>query len=472
MNSSAAMRNIALPLLVAFAMLYLFGIRSGVATLALSIISVAVLYFALSSMLHGAQDAQSARDASEQSFRHAGHNFRVFADHQGEVWLRASDVKRFVAHDQPDTALAKRYPKRFGQVHPRIDAWYIHHEVLRDLLAPSNQEHVKRFLLWVNRDVLGMYRFEQVMSQDATSTSIPKLPVPQSRNFLVGWLVRHWRGEVGLMATIFGGGLLVGAASFAVQLLKAPVDITLHYRWLALVYVTQLGGVSFGMYWWGRGVLYSTQRWMAAQRSLLVALLASILGFGSVFYGLSAMIDTEKQYFLTDFFTILFDADHKPQLDFDASHNRIMLDGELGFGTTKRLRQLLAEHPQASSIELKSYGGRAAEGFGLMALISKHSLATYARAECMSACVSAYVGGWPRHVASSARFGLHRTGYHWQADNKELNSSDQYFASALRAIGVDESFIARGLKPSIKEIYEPSTDEVLAAGLATSQWNL
>lgn len=75
------------------------------------------------------------------------------------------------------------------------------------------------------------------------------------------------------------------------------MDITLHYRLSALIYVTQLAVVSVGMYWWGRGVLYSTQRKLAADRSLLVALLTSTLGFGSVFYGLSTMVDTENSIF-------------------------------------------------------------------------------------------------------------------------------------------------------------------------------
>ncbi len=66
------------------------------------------------------------------------------------------------------------------------------------------------------------------------------------------------------------------------------------------------------------------------------------------------MLDTEKQYFLTEFFTILLDAGHKPEVRFDANFNRIVLDGALGFGTTNRVRQVLAQYPQARIIELKS----------------------------------------------------------------------------------------------------------------------
>jgi hypothetical protein len=90
----------------------------------------------------------------------------------------------------------------------------------------------------------------------------------------------------------------------------------------------------------------------------------------------------------------------------------------------------------------------------------------------VSACVYAYLGGWQRHVAGSARFGLHRSGYSWQAAEKGLNSTDEVFASLMRQLGVDEAFITRGLMPSIHEIYTLSPDELLAARLATAKWIL
>lgn len=468
MSASAALRKIALPLLVAFGVLYLFGMRSAVTTLALLIISLAVLYFAMSSMLGGARVTQEALDACEQTYDHAGWDFRVFVDEQNEIWLRAGDLKRYLAYDQSDAWLARRYPSRYDKVHPQIDAWYMHPDALRDFIGKSGKESTQRFDSWGNREVIGMHRFERAMATPKASKR--QSPPATQRNFLPAWFIRHWRGEAGLLMAVFGGGAVVACAGLAVHLFKEPVDITLHYRWSTLLYVAQIAVVSGGMYWCGRGVLHSTQRWIAGDRSLLVALLATLLGFGGVLYGLGTIVDTEKQYFLTDFFTIILDADTKPEVRYDASASRIVLDGQLGFGTTNRVRQMLLDHPQARSIELKSYGGRAAEGFGLLVLIVEHKLETYVWAECMSACVYAYVGGWQRHVASSAQFGLHRSGYSWQAGGNKLNGTDQAFADFMRAIGVDEAFISRGLQPSIHGIYAPTPAEVLAAQLATAEW--
>lgn len=471
MNSTDLLRKISLPLLVSGGALYLFGIRSGVASVALLVISATVLYACMSSVLSGARAAQVALDASEQIYRHGGRNFRIFADEQGQVWVRSADVMRCLMHKQADACLARRYPLGYAKVHPQIDAWYMHQAALCNFLTKSGGDRALRLLDWFQFEVMGSHRLQWVIKPVATGAKRRRAPVAARRTSLGSWLKRLWRGEAGLMGAIFGGAIMVAGASLAVRLLQGPADITLHYRWAALVYVTQLLVVSAGMYWWGRGVLHSTQRWITAERSLLVALLASLLGFGAVFYGLSSMVDTEKQYFLTDFFTILFDADRKPEVSYDASTSRIVLDGELGFGSTNRVRQLLLRQPQARGIELKSYGGRAAEGFALMKVIAERQLETYVRAECMSACVYAYIGGWQRYAASSARFGLHRSGYAWQDGGHERNGTDESFAAFMRYLGVDEAFIDRGLKPSIQEIYEPSASEVLAANLATTEWN-
>lgn len=221
MNSSNALRKVALPLLVAFAVLYLFGMRSGFATGALLLISVSVLYFMLSSVLLGARAAQDARDASEKTFRHGGRDFRIFVHEQGEIWLRASDIKRFLAHIQSDAVLARRYPSRVGLAHPQIVANYMHHDAPRDFLGKNGLERVQRFLTWLNRDVRGIYRFERVMTPVTTPRACNLRSSIQPRhNLLLTWFRHHGRGEVGLMFAVFGGAMVVGRASLAVHCSK------------------------------------------------------------------------------------------------------------------------------------------------------------------------------------------------------------------------------------------------------------
>ena len=105
MDESSALRKISLPLLVALGVLYLFGMRSGVTTLALLIISGVVLYLVMSSILSGAGATQSSLDSCEKKHGFAGWNFRVFIDEQGAIWLRATDLKRFLEYNQSNRPL-------------------------------------------------------------------------------------------------------------------------------------------------------------------------------------------------------------------------------------------------------------------------------------------------------------------------------------------------------------------------------
>ena len=37
-------------------------------------------------------------------------------DAQGEIWLRAADIKRFLEHNETNAVLAKRYPTPYWQM--------------------------------------------------------------------------------------------------------------------------------------------------------------------------------------------------------------------------------------------------------------------------------------------------------------------------------------------------------------------
>ena len=156
MNLIERLRPLALPLLVAFAVLYLFGMRSIFTTAALLTIAAVVLYLGMTSTLQG---LHKAGDGGERCCRHGGLDFRVYVDGAGAMWLRAADVGRLVEQSLSSAVFTKRYPSGFGRVNADIDAWYIRHDALQDFLAKSNQEHVQRFLAWFQTDLLGMCRF-------------------------------------------------------------------------------------------------------------------------------------------------------------------------------------------------------------------------------------------------------------------------------------------------------------------------
>lgn len=462
--TSAALKYGIVPLLVGGAILHVYGARSGWESFAFILIAVSLVYWVMASLKRGTSAVHDAVEATEAVHHFSSHAFRVFVDEKDAIWIRAADVKRYLQHEHSHSSLCRRFPMRYRRINRALDAWYVHSGIVKDLVGRSHNEADYRFLNWVTQVLPGQRKFDRSMGSGVRRNA----PAEKSGN----WLVRHWRGEVGLFSAIFFGGLLVGGALWGSMALEPKGDITIHYREAAKFALLQLVLLAGGLYWWGRGVMMAAQRWIASDRSVLVALIALGIGFAGVEFGLSQVVDMERQYLITEWYPIVTDRDPKADVSFDAKNGRILLTGQLGFGTTNRLRAVLAENPRATGIELYSPGGRVLEGVAARDLVREHGLDTFVRRSCASACVTIYLGGRNRYITASGQMGLHRSGNHWKADDGKVSPSDEAEAQYMRYLGIDEGFIQRSLAPSIHGLYEPTAAEVLAAGLATREWRL
>lgn len=460
----ASLRQIAFFAVAGLALLQVFGIGSGVDRIGLLFISIALLSAVMSSLGRGMQAVDAHLDRSESTHRHGTDDFRVFADASGGLWFRVADLRRIAQLRQTDRQLVRQYPKGFGEVNPHLEALYLHIDALRDLARTSRQTSLVKVSQWADGDLLGMQRFDRRMGRRDEKV-IASVAEPRH------WLSRHWHGQIGLLRSVFVGCLLVATLGYAASLIDGPAEITEHYQLMSALELGRLLLVTGALYLWARGVLYSAMRWVAADRSLWVALFACLIGFFGLSAALSQVMETDRQYLVTEFLTIVTDSDHKPTVRYIAEDRRIEMVGEMGFGTTLRARQTLSAHPEARTLELKSYGGRLAEGVALRNLIARHTLDTFVRHECMSACVAAFMGGERRLIAESAKIGLHRAGFQWQEADSRPSASDLSEADYMRQIGVTDSFIELAQRPSIHGIYEPLPKDVLASGLATAMRN-
>lgn len=442
-------------------MLQIFGVGSGVDRIGLLFISIALLLAVMSSLGRGMQAVDALLDRSETTHRYGVDDFRVFEDDSRGLWLRVADLRRIAQLKLSDRTLFRQYPKGFGEANPLLEARYLHVDALRDLARTSRQISLVNVSQWADGDLLGIQRFDRQMGASKEKSI---LSVAKPRH----WLSRHWHGQLGLLRSVLVGGFLVAALGYAASLIDGPAEITEHYQRGSALELGRLLLVTGTLYVWARGVLYSAVRWVAADRSLWMAVLACLIGFFGLSAALSQVMETERQYLVTEFLTIVTDSDQKPTVRYFAEDQRIQMVGEMGFGTTLRVRQILTMHPEARVLELKSFGGRIAEGIALRTLIVRHRLDTFVRHECMSACVAAFMGGEQRLIAESAKIGLHRAGFHWQEADSGPSLEDLSEADYMRHIGVAEAFIDLAQRPSIHGMFEPVPIDVLASGLATA----
>jgi ATP-dependent protease ClpP protease subunit len=145
----------------------------------------------------------------------------------------------------------------------------------------------------------------------------------------------------------------------------------------------------------------------------------------------------------------------------------ILLKGEIDFGVTKAVSQILSTNPDIDGIILDSSGGIVYEGRGLFMLIKKHGLDTYCFKNCRSACTIAFIGGTKRFLGSNARLGFHQ----YRLDSDKINPVVDIEDEQKKDLGIyksqmiNDTFLNKIFEKSQNEIWFPTHDELLTAGV-------
>jgi hypothetical protein len=287
-------------------------------------------------------------------------------------------------------------------------------------------------------------------------------PPPAPR---IGYLRRHWRGELHLLVALVASGALVWLLVQGVQLAERWLPLTDHpmagsARWLLEVAVLALGAL-----WWGVGVLRSALSHGAAGGSALVSLLAALTGLGA-FVWVGAFWWQSARHVAPDVWATLTGTAPPAAVRVDAASRRVFLEGDLEFGSTRALRAALEANPGVQTVLLESRGGRVAEGLALGKLIAQRNLDTLVRGECSSACVTAFAGGRQRLIGPNARLGLHSAGGPG-SNAASVAAANRDSDAFIAARGADLRVLEKGAAVAHSEIWFPEPMVLLASNLAT-----
>ncbi len=101
---------------------------------------------------------------------------------------------------------------------------------------------------------------------------------------------------------------------------------------------------------------------------------------------------------------------------------RIVVRGEIGFGTFKRLEKALQMQPKLTLVQIESPGGYVVEGMAMAALIEKNGLDTVSLESCASACTLLLAAGQERYLGTGATGGISPFGPLWLCAKHDLES--------------------------------------------------
>jgi hypothetical protein len=287
-----------------------------------------------------------------------------------------------------------------------------------------------------------------------------------------GYLRLHWRGELPLAAAVIVSAALVWAAVQAVEFAARRVPITEYPHAAAALWILEVLLLLPGAVWWGTGVMRSAARHVGRGGSASVALLTGAVGLGAFFWA-AAFWWQSARYVAPDVWAILTGDAPPASVRVEpaaatAGPGRLVVTGDLEFGTTRAVREALDANPAVRTVQLDSRGGRAAEGLALGRLLLARNLDTLVTGECSSACVTAFAGGARRSIGASAKLGLHSVGGRG-VSAANLAAANLRSDTFITNRGVDVKVLEKGAAVAADSIWFPPPDVVLGSGLAT-EW--
>lgn len=148
-----------------------------------------------------------------------------------------------------------------------------------------------------------------------------------------------------------------------------------------------------------------------------------------------------------------------------ANGKEIEVSGGIKFCLSDDLRKILKASRQVKIVHLDSIGGRLGEGAALNSLIKEYGLNTYVSSKCMSACTLAFAGGSQRVLKQGAILGFHRGAF--GGEDQQDDRAGGIERRIFREAGFESSFISRALSTPNKDMWKPSSEVLVSAGVVT-----
>ncbi len=303
---------------------------------------------------------------------------------------------------------------------------------------------------------------EVVDEKPLNNEQAAQIPKRVSQNYFC----KHWRGELSLAISFWVNIFLINIALLFLNYwlaLSSPINhpvisarVTIIIVIIRLlIFAWQIVGL------WRACVRHVATNgrafWARTAQAIVVLGLIAFLGSISAYWG------AYKALYQVGF---QGDATYAYTLTLRNNDSIIHLEGGLKFGASKDVAALLKDHPDAKGIILDCVGGRVFEGRELSKLILVYGLDTYSLKGCNSAGTIAFISGTNRFLGTGATLGFH----HYQADYNlaefiDLNKEQEEDLRIFKRKGIKKEFLEKLYTASSEDLWFPSRDELLSAGV-------
>jgi hypothetical protein len=433
----------------------------------------------------------------------------IHESHRHQVWIASIDVKKVVPSLRSDSELAKVYSTDLRSL-DKSKRLFFNERALKRELQYNRSKDALMFEAWLERtvyypaarkrgDVAAIEPMQEQSSNKAdeqvqeevhipirslpspiktrfAQTNILQVPDKDSfiKRYIGGPFLALWRGEIEMGRTIAFGGLAmlawVAGIEVLIDLVTSPAHYTGSYvwkQWLVLMLILSLGAAAG---WWCVGVMRCAIRRQYEGRSFRASLAGFVFGLTLLLYLVPVPIAAASEWMQGWWGTVQGQL-QAAEVVHDKFLGRIVVRGELGFGSYKRLEAALKQTPTLTLVEVNSPGGYVVEGLAMARLLEKVGADTVSLEECASSCTFLLAAGKERYLGPKSEIGFHRSFSRSIGFGDGWSSWDHKIADYYRSRGADEAFIKRALDTPGYDLWLPSHGHMFAAGYATKRWD-
>lgn len=134
----------------------------------------------------------------------------------------------------------------------------------------------------------------------------------------------------------------------------------------------------------------------------------------------------------------------------------------------------LDAHPEIRTVTLSRRGGRLGPGLRLGRLITRRDFSTYVGQVCAGSCTRAYMAGRQRFLRKEADIAFHAPAIKLDPSQKMTSIQDRrlqqqvaHLRQCFSEAGVPDAFIQRIMSTPFTDVWVPSAQKLLNAGMVT-----
>lgn len=257
--------------------------------------------------------------------------------------------------------------------------------------------------------------------------------------------ILHWKGQVPILPTLLLTllGLRFGIAAFG-GLPFLFLDI--------VVFIWQIVG-----------------SWRALMRHQQNTpdFLISLLGYAVILISIPVFLAPQLDRMTGPWLPPVSEKDDQPT-GVNVASSHILLSGPIDFVMFDAVEGAIERHPEVKTLQLSSDGGRVYAARAIARLVRENGLSVHVVDICASACTLIFIASPSRSLGVNSKLGFH--GYANLSHVQMLDIATEEAKDRVRfiAAGITPSFVDAVFQTSPQDIWFPSRDALLEAGLITA----